>query len=26
ILVAGNAVFSAKNPSEMIKEIRSLKK
>ncbi|PIY05214.1 MAG: ribulose-phosphate 3-epimerase [Bacteroidetes bacterium CG_4_10_14_3_um_filter_31_20] len=26
ILVAGNAVFSAKNPSEMIKEIRSMKK
>ena len=26
VLVAGNAVFSAKNPSEMIKEIRSMKK
>ncbi|OFX40325.1 MAG: ribulose-phosphate 3-epimerase [Bacteroidetes bacterium GWA2_32_17] len=26
ILVAGNAVFSAENPKEMIKEIRSLKK
>lgn len=25
VLVAGNAVFSAKNPSEMIKEIRSMK-